>query len=235
MFKVVLVMLAPVFALSVFAVDTRPSHYGAEIFDLKSGELKFKFDHTSKTEGDLTVEEAKFTNPAGELLVSERAEFKGDQLVSFQQSQKQTGGEGLIKVADGEIHFSYKKDGKEKTDEEKLTSNFVTSPSIIRYMMKNFTALKKGDTLDVRFGVLDRRETVGFSLKKDSETTVNGQKAVVIRMKPSSFIIAALVDPLYFTFNEDGSRTLEMKGRTPTKIKDGSSLKDFDGRWVYKY
>ena len=83
--------------------------------------------------------------------------------------------------------------------------------------------------------MIDRRETVGFTLKKDSETTFNGTKAVVIRMKPSSFVISALVSPLYFTFTEDGSRALQLKGRLPVKIKDGNSWKDFDGRMVYKY
>ena len=225
-----------IFALSAVANAARPSQFTADVYDLKGNDVKFKFEHKLETKGDTMVALNRYLSATGEELITERTEFKNEQLVSYQQSQKQTGGDGVIKIAGNKVVFTYKKSGdKEKTDEEELTANFVTSPTLMEYMMKNFASLKMGDVHKIRFGVIDRRETIGFELRKDSETTFNGTKAVVIRMKPSSFVIAALVSPLYFTFDEAGTRGLELRGRLPVKVKDGNSWADFDGRMVYKY
>lgn len=224
-----------ILGLSLDAFAARPSQFTADVYDLKGKEVKFKFEHKLEANGDLMIAHNRYLSATGEELITERTEVKNDKLISYQQTQKQTGGDGIIKIAGDKVIFTYKKEGAEKTDEEKLTNNFVTSPTLMEYMMKNFASLKKGDVHKIRFGVIDRRETIGFELRKDSEITFNGAKAVVIRMKPSSFVIAALVDPLYFTFDEQGTRGLELRGRLPVKVKDGNSWADFDGRMVYKY
>jgi hypothetical protein len=221
-----------ILGLSVNAFAARPSHFTADVFDLKSNDVKFKFEHKLETKGDTMVALNRYLTASGEEVITERTEIKNENLVSYQQTQKQTGGEGIIKIAGNKVIFTYKKQGgKEKTDEEDLTSNFVTSPTLIEYMLKNFASLKKGDVHKIRFGVIDRRETIGFELRKDSETTFNGTKAVVIRMKPSSFVIAALVSPLYFTFDEQGNRALELRGRLPVKVKDGNSFRGHVPNW----
>jgi len=222
-----------IFATSAYAA--RPSQFTADVFDQKGTEVKFKFEHKLETKGDTMIALNRYLSASGEELITERTEIKNDKLVSYQQTQKQTGGDGTIKLADKKVIFTYKLHGNEKTDTEELTSNFVTSPTLMEYMMKNFASLKKGDVHKIRFGVIDRRETIGFELRKDSETIFNGTKAIVIRMKPSSFVIAAVVNPLYFTFDEAGTRGLELRGRLPVKVKDGNSWADFDGRMVYKY
>ncbi len=224
-----------ILGFTVSAFGARPSQFSADIYDLEGTDVKFRFEHKLETKGDTMVALNRYLSASGEELITERTEFKNEEIVSFQQTQKQTGGDGTIKLASGKVIFTYKLDGKEKTDEEKLTSNFVTSPTIMEYIMKNIEALKKGEVLKIRHGVIDRRETIGFELRKDSDTVFNGTKAVVIRMKPSSFVIAALVNPLYFTFDEMGTRGLELRGRLPVKVKKGNSWADFDGRMVYKY
>lgn len=54
-------------------------------------------------------------------------------------------------------------------------------------------------------------------------------------MKPTSFIIAALVDPLVFTFEKKTARLLEMKGRTLPKLRKGEKWKDLDAFITYDY
>ncbi|MFN7728679.1 MAG: hypothetical protein ACK5P7_05955 [Bdellovibrio sp.] len=72
-------------------------------------------------------------------------------------------------------------------------------------------------------------------MTKTGEEDVSGQKALVLRMKPSSFIIAALVKPIIFKYASDGSRLLEMNGRVAPKQKSGDSFKDLDAEVVYFY
>lgn len=229
-------MIGSLVFISQAEARVRPPQFKGEIYDLDGGkDIRFRFEHKLETKGDTLIADNKYTTASGEDLVTEHLVFKNEKLVSYQQSQKQVGTEGLIEVKDGKVIFKFTKDGKEKISEEDLKDNFVVGPTLIDYMISHLETLKKGETVDIRLGVIDRRETIGFSLKKDSEATVDGNKGIVIRMKPSSFIIAALVKPLYFTLAEDGSRNLELRGRLPVKLKEGEKFKDYDGRMLYKY
>lgn len=89
--------------------------------------------------------------------------------------------------------------------------------------------------MNVRYGVPDRRETVGFEFKKVGEKEIGGKLLWSIRMKPSSFLIAAIVKPLHFYFEPDGSKLMQIEGRVPPKRADGSHFKDLDARSVYEY
>ena len=55
------------------------------------------------------------------------------------------------------------------------------------------------------------------------------------KMSASSFLIAALINPLYFTFTDDGSKLLNFEGRTLLKQKVDGAWRDLDARTVYKY
>ena len=53
-------------------------------------------------------------------------------------------------------------------------------------------------------------------------------------MEPTSLVIAALVDPLYFTVEKNGPhRVLEYVGRTTPKIERNGKWKDLDAVTVY--
>jgi hypothetical protein len=101
---------------------------------------------------------------------------------------------------------------------------------------ENFEALKKGDTIAFRFGVWDRQETVGFEIFKTGTEKIGDLEALVLKMKPSSFLISALVKPIFFKFSlAQPVRLLEQNGRVAPKIKSGDSYKDLDAEVVYRY
>ncbi|MBK7893084.1 MAG: hypothetical protein IPJ84_20180 [Bdellovibrionales bacterium] len=102
-------------------------------------------------------------------------------------------------------------------------------------MKARWDKILKGETVKARFAVMDRQETVGFEYFKVAEKDVVGRPAIVVKMKPSSFIIAALVDPLLFTFSKDDTTLLELEGRTIVKVKKGEKFADFDGYTTYSY
>ena len=74
---------------------------------------------------------------------------------------------------------------------------------------------KRGKPLDVR--------------KVDLE----GKKSIVVKMKPSSFIIAAIVKPLHFYMSTDGATLYQIDGRTTVKKNVNGSFKDLDAVTVY--
>jgi hypothetical protein len=177
-----------------------------------------------------------FSNPSGEEAVVETINYNDDDTFkSFSVDQRQTNESGEIKVENGKVSFSWTKEGKTKTDSEKITDNFVVPPTLVPYLHKNWDALLAGKTINVRLGAADRRETVGFSLFKMEEKKLNDRDVIVVKMKATSFIIAAIVDPLFFTFDKESKRLVELVGRTSPKRKVGNSWKDLDVEIEYQY
>ena len=76
---------------------------------------------------------------------------------------------------------------------------------------------------------------MGFEIFKIGAEKFDGKDAVILKMKPSCFIIAALVNPIIFEYAADGSHLLAMNGRVPMKKKSGNSWKDLDAEVVYSY
>lgn len=218
-----------------FAVETS---FNATLFkDNKSQEALFTFNRKVIETGDERKVERRFESPDGKLAVYEEYNFLAGKLVSFTLKQNQTSEEGSLLVKDGEAFFTYTKGGKTKTAKEKYVENFVSTDEIYPFLKKNWAQIMEGKTLDIRFPVLDRLETVGFKFFKEKETTVDGVKQVVVKMKPTSFIIAALVDPLLFTFDqvEATPRLLLVDGRAIPKIQDGGKWKELNGHLKFAF
>jgi hypothetical protein len=211
--------------------------YRADVFEQGSGKSKklYTFEHksTPAEDGEKTV--AVFKDLEGNVVFEEKVTLRGTELVKSEISQNQTKQSAVVEVKEGKVFFSKTIDGKTKTSEEKLGNTFVMTGNFQKFIQKNWADLSAGKTIDFRYGVWDRQETVGFGLTKTGEEDVSGQKALVLRMKPSSFIIAALVKPIIFKYASDGSRLLEMNGRVAPKQKSGDSFKDLDAEVVYFY
>jgi hypothetical protein len=220
--------------LSLVAQASVPTAVKGKVYDLDMKNVLFTYDHKINGQGEDKTVNNLFLAPDGSTVATEKTVVKGKSLVSYEVEQKQVGTVGKVEVQGDQVKFTYTKDGKTKSDSEKLKGNLVVGPTLIPFIRDNWQALLSGKEIDVRFGVADRLETVGFTLKKVEDKDYNGQKAVVIRMKATSFIIAALVKPVHFTLSANSDRLLEMRGRTVPKRKDGDSWKDLDAVVVYE-
>ena len=79
--------------------------------------------------------------------------------------------------------------------------------------------------------ILDWLETIGFELQAVESPA--GQTRV--RMTPSSFVLAAVIDPVTFTFETASGKLLHLEGRVPPRVRQGDRLKDLDARVEYRY
>lgn len=206
----------------------------AKIFDLKDrSKHLYNFKNEVEISGDTKKMVATYTDLDGKVLVYETTILKQadgkEMLVSYDLDHKQMGATGKIEVRDGKAHFTYTKDGETKTASEKVGDDFIISTMIVGFLGRNWDKIKKGESLKVRLGVVDRRETVGFSYKKESESA----DGVKVKMRPSSMIIAAIVNPLVWTMEPGGSFLKELEGRSPVKALENGKFKDFDGYTVY--
>ncbi len=195
----------------------------------------FRFSRTEKSLEDGRIEALmSYTDPQGQVVVDQRAVLKGSQIFEFTEENKQLGSSGSMVVKEGRIYFTYTKEGKTKKDDEAAEGIFAAGPTIMPVLQGNWADLMKGNSIRVRWGVFDRVETVGFEFSKINEESWNGNPAVMVRMKPSSWIISKIVDPLYFRIAKDGSRVLTIQGRTTPKLNVNGTWKDLDCFTVYQ-
>jgi hypothetical protein len=203
--------------------------------DSKRQKELYRYQLEESAADGLDTVKTTFKDLEGQTVFEETAVLKGTEILKDEVEQRQTGQKALVEVKDGKIYFSKTANGKTTVKDEKLKPPFVMSSTFRRFVASQWPEISKGKTVSIRYGVWDRQETVGFEIFKIGEEKIGDQQAVVLKLKPSSFIIAALVSPVIFKFSSDGSKLLEMNGRVAPKKKVGTDFKDLDAEVVYSY
>lgn len=227
-----------IFALLLPMMGLAQTYSTATLYDLKSNRQKSLFtlnvDLAPDAAGFRT--QTEFRDGDGKLAVIEKGLIKGAEILSYEIEQKQTGETGRFSVKEGRIFFEYEgPGGKKKTADEKVGGFVLSTPNFNAFVEKNWDSLVSGKAHDVRFAVWDRLETVGFTLQKVDEKTLAGDRWIELRMKPTSFIISALVDPIHLWYSSSDKKLQVMKGRVAPKLHKDGKWKDLDAESVYTY
>jgi hypothetical protein len=212
--------------------------YTADLYQLKSGrkEKLFKLLHeATPQENGIMLMKGVFSNLDGTPAFEESALVKDGELISMQVVQHQTGEKAKIEVKEGEVLFDYtnEKGEVQKTKKEKLRMPLVVPANFLSFIKKNWQKLLAGEKVDFFFAVWGRQQAVEFIFKLDKKQTIDGKEVVSLKMKPKSFIISALLDPIYFHVAADESKMVVYEGRVSPKIKHKKGWKDFDAEVVY--
>lgn len=229
--------LYSVVVIAIFVQQALAENYSAILYEQNSKkQTKIYTLEVTDTNAETGEFESIYKDPEGNVVVQEKAILKGSELVKFEIDHKQLGQKGVIEIKDGKAFFTkVMADGRSSTKDEKIGKTFVTSSNFRKFVKDNWEGIKSGKTIEFRYGVWDRQETVGFEIFKDGSEKIGEVEATVVKMKPSSFLIAALVKPIFFKFNEDGSKLLELNGRVAPKKKEGANWKDLDAEVSYSY
>jgi hypothetical protein len=251
-----LVLLLPAAGGNILAAETlkpagrelkyeEPKLLAGAIYARDSKQLLFNFKRVANRSGSALKVQRDFTYPAGKLAAQERVVYEGDDLVSFELDEAQTGASGSAKIqrtpgnpAKGSIDFEYTAEpgGRPKTRSEPLREDTLVGDMVEPFLVSHWNALHRGEKVKCRYIVVPRRETVGFTFSRDSEALQKGQRVLVVKMEASSRILAALVDPLFFTMEEASPhRVLQYVGRTTPKIQVGGKWKDLDALTVFDW
>ena len=203
----------------------------------------YKFKRTVTTSGNSMTAVREFTDSDGQLAAREIAVYLGNDLVSFELEDLQTKTRTMVKLAraaktEATIAFNYVSDNNTKTNvtTESLRPDTLIIDMIAPFLVAHWDDLLKGKEVKCRYVAADRAETVGFKFAKHAESTRNGKPVVVLKMSPSSFVIAAFVNPIFVTMEKEGEHhVLQYDGRTTPKIKDGNKWKDLDAVTVFDW
>jgi hypothetical protein len=128
------------------------------------------------------------------------------------------------------VTFERVEGDRRQTRVEERAEAVAVGPTLVGVIAKRLAELRAGASVPVRLAVLDRLETIGFDL-----TAVDAAPGTTrVRMTPSSFVIAWVVDPITFTFDATGKLT-QLEGRVPPKLLERGRLRDLDARVEYRY
>lgn len=228
------------FALSLVSLVTSFSVQAEDltgtIYALGSNKTKVLYTLVSKS-SEAGVHKVFYT-PKGDVAIIEDAKFANGEVIEYSIEHKLFPEKGSFSVRDGKVNFTYTKNGKTEIDSEDVRPNLTIGVHLVTLLRKNWDLIMKGGTLETRYAALERKETVGFKFFKIEEKLMPefGLKPVVlVKMKPTSMVISALVDPIIFIYGKDGSRLLQVSGRTQPKILQDGKWKDLDADIVYTY
>lgn len=211
----------------------------------ESKKLLYKFTRTTTRSGTTVRVQRDYTYPDGKPAAREVITYEGDSLVSFELEELQIGASGSAKIrrdtanpGKNGIDFSYSKEpgAKPKLRTEALAENTLNSDMIATFLASHWDKLARGEKVKSRYLVVPRTETVGFTFVKEPDAPGQDQKVMIVKMEATSVILAALVDPLFFTLEkEPPHRVLRYAGRTTPKIQAGGKWKDLDAVTVFDW
>jgi hypothetical protein len=205
------------------------------IHEKQSSNLLFRVVRASTRTNTLVSVQRDYTEPDGREVARERACYDQGRLMSCELEELQIDARGRAVIerdAQGQAHhikFEYTTGhgpaARTKTDREAYRGDVLINDMVPYFIQSRWDELKAGRELKIRFIVIPRRETVGFTFSKVGETTWNGQPVVRLRMAPTSVVIAAIIDPVYFLVEKNGEhRVVAYIGRTVLKTKSGDDL-----------
>ena len=222
-----------------------PRVLSGSIYDEGSKKLLFKFERRAIRSGDKLEVQRDYTYPDGAPAAQERVVYEGNQLTLYDLKEFQTGAAGNVTVghkatnpARSELEFEYATEpgAKLKKGSENLVPNILINDMVAHFLVAHWNSLEHGEKVNCRYIVVSRKETVGFSFVKAAASTWEGRDAIIVRMEPSSKLLAALVKPLFFTIEKaNPHRVLQYVGRTTPKAKEGTKWKDLDAVTVFDW
>lgn len=172
-------------------------------------------------------------------LLKESVTVKDGELIEHVMEQLQINEVWELRVVENKLHYQIFKivQGQKIPDDKEIVivkpQNFINGPMIDLFVQKNWTELSTGQTLNLEFSVLEVSKPISFTLRKKGDGLRDQKKTLVLEMKPVSFVIRYLMDPIVMEFQLETKKLVYFKGRTPAKIKDGSKFKPFDAEILY--
>ena len=155
-----------------------------------SRKVLFKFKRAATRSGSNLSVLREYTYPDGKLAAREKVSVQGDDLITYALEELQIGAAGSATSGasrasrlKGTLRFDTprmsRQAGKPKTSTEALRSEPLVADMVASFLVSRWAELSRGDKVKCRYVVVPRRETVGFTFVKDSETSYQGRAMVI--------------------------------------------------------
>lgn len=217
-----------------FLLYVQNSFASKQIFSLDEKTLLAEYERfdTNNSDNESYIIKTKYWGTNKELLVEEEGHFENNILKKYSIHQLQQNKQGEILFNGDLILFKFTDSSNKSKNATEVAKPSTMAPlALIKFIENNMEQLKKGATIPLRIAVWDRLETVGMELSLTKEAPYKTPNpTLLIKMKPSAFIIAQLVDPFFFEVDPQTNLVKRMRGRLPIKEKQkNNKWKDLDG------
>jgi hypothetical protein len=232
------------------ALEAKPITIRANVFealdDGKTSETSkapsFQYTAVSKAIGEPSSGKKEFVgdfkSSDGKPAFSETISENKEGFEEYHYVQYQTGEEGSVIRKNGKIEYTKttKKGETKKTEtgSEDWSPEIQVGPLIVRFIEEQFPKIIKGEKAKFRIAVPDILDSVGFQAFKDGEEKTGDKTLIDVKMKPTSILIAAFVDPIHFFFDPATGKIVKMRGRMPVKKKVEGDWKDVIGLTLFE-
>jgi hypothetical protein len=129
------------------------------------------------------------------------------------------------------LTFTLQEDGKSSVASERVTAPVVSGSTMFGYIVTHWDELMRGASLPIRFAVIERKETIGFTLARVDAS----QGRTAIRMTPSNWLMKLAVPSTSFEFDTTTRKVLEYTGRVPPMEVVNGALKTLNARVTYEF
>ena len=222
----------------IYPVDQFPARCADLLKGAKCSEASYgSFHIQSRREGEFNSSLTTFLGPEG-VQVTETSLEKAGHVKKAVIENKALQKRSELEVRDGKVFYKVTdlKDQSVKTATDDAEENLVVPSTVISYVTPHFDELQAGKELRLKVAVLDRRESFSFVMRKlRNETAVDGAQIMVLEMAPTSFIVKALVDPMYFYVKPKSGELFAFEGRSALRRKQGDQYKEMKVRTAYEY
>jgi hypothetical protein len=226
-------LLALILGFCFISAETRaelnPGLVVAKVYDLNHPTTPEPVIFTHRVEfqneGEKRTVYNSYSTPEGEVILSGVAVSQNGKLQSYNVEQKQIGEKFTLEVREGRLFYDYNLDGANTKDSTKVPDELVVAATLIDAIRSRWVEFNDGGSIRVRLAVPERQEDIGFKLFIDEGSPLNQDpERVVLRMRPTSIFVQALVKPIHFIMSKDGTRLYEYWG--PSSLytkKEGST------------
>ena len=167
---------------------------------------------------------SEWATPEGRLVTSDELWFGEQGFGRYRLDHHEAQRSGEVTRVGERLEFSCTRDGKTNSRSEDFDERFLVGSMLPDYVGSHWSALMREETLKVRMAVADRCRSIGFKIQRERDIRFEGSAAVVIELKPSSFVVRLLVKPIHLTFRPDGKQIYAFRGMT-------DPLRKVDGKW----
>lgn len=193
----------------------------------------FNYERRVTPQGDALISTHVSLDEDGTLAVVDAATHDSAyRLRTFDSLQAQTGTVGRVTVdADGDVHFDVTRARRRRTRTERATDPVVVGPTLFGYALAHWEALVSGEALKVRFAVVERAQTYGFTLRKvhaDAHTTT-------IAMRATGLLTRASVPTMHLVFDTQTRDIVRYQGRVPPVVFKDGKARALDARVEYAF
>ena len=226
-----------------------PAVLTATVYSSDAGTNKplFTFKRSAALVGPASIVLAEYAYPDGKLAVRERVIYQDHLLARYELDELQTGASGSATIErdarepnKGRIVFRFVRDisshAAPATKTEPLLPDTLINDMVGPFLASHWDRLNRGEKVVCRCIVVARRETIGFTFRKESEGRWRGRDVVILKMEPSNLLLSVFVDPLRFILEKDPPhRVLQYAGRTVPKTGQHGQWRDLDAVMVFNW